>query len=256
MTHRFITPTLYIVSIGLFLFSASFVKAQITSSDTAQMYTLSEQASPGSILCLGQNVLSACQTPYSSNLFGVVTETPSSAVININPEENSALVVKGGNTVVRVSTRNGNITAGDLLTTSEVAGVAQKATKNGFILGQALEDYSLEDEGRILVNVHIEQATAFTDVRANLIELLREGLAAPILTPLAFLRYLLAAIVLISSFVLGFVYFGRMARTGVEAIGRNPLAARRIQFNILFNLVLMVGIFCMGLALAYLILVL
>ena len=112
------------------------------------------------------------------------------------------------------------------------------------------------DEGTILMNINIAQTTSFTDARSNLLEVLRSGISAPVLTPLAVIRYLLAAIVLIASFVLGFIYFGRMARTGVEAVGRNPLASRTIQINIFVNLLLMLIIIGIGLALSYLILTL
>lgn len=232
------------------------VFAQVTSSDIANMYELQERLPTGSVLCLKLGNLSACTNDYDTGLFGVVTDFPAGAVADREPTETSMLVAKTGKTMIRVSTQNGDIQVGDLLTSSSTPGVAEKATRNGYIVGQALEEYSGDEEGLILSTVTVQQTTAFTDVRTNLIELLREGLAAPILTPLAVLRYVLAAFVLVAAFILGFVYFGRMARTGVEAVGRNPLAARRIQFNIILNLLLMFGIFCIGLTLSYFILVL
>jgi len=63
-------------------------------------------------------------------------------------------------------------------------------------------------------------------------------------------------LVTITSFILGFVYFGRVARSGVEAIGRNPLASRIIQFNMLLHIVMSMVIVLIGLAIAYLILIL
>ena len=240
----------------LLMLLASPVKAQVTSSDIATMYQLSEALPSGTVLCLKQGSLNACTNSYDTGLFGVVTDTPSGAFIDQQPAENSFLVAKTGRALIRVSGVAGDIKTGDLLTSSSTSGVAEKARRNGFVIAQALEDFSGSEEGAILSNINIHQTSSFADVRSNLLELLREGLAFPILTPLAVLRYILATVVLVSAFILGFIYFGRMARTSVEAVGRNPLAKRTIQFNIVLNVLLMFGIFCVGLALAYFILVL
>lgn len=238
------------------LFAPSPIYAQVTSSDIATMYQLDTSLEPGSVVCIKQGTLTSCTSSYDTGMFGVVTETPSGSFSDQVPPENSALIIKTGKAILRVTNSAGDIKIGDLLTSSNTDGVAEKASRNGFVIAQSLEDYSEDGEGTILAAIDIHQTTSFTDVRSNLIELLREGLAFPILTPVAVLRYILATFVLVSSFVLGFVYFGRMARTGVEAVGRNPMATRTIQFNIILNLLLMFGIFCIGLALAYFILVL
>jgi F0F1-type ATP synthase membrane subunit c/vacuolar-type H+-ATPase subunit K len=60
----------------------------------------------------------------------------------------------------------------------------------------------------------------------------------------------------IISFTLGMIYFGRASRTGIEAVGRNPLAKRVIQLTIFLNIVLTIVIVMVGLAIAYLILIL
>lgn len=237
----------------LLVFPAS-AKAQVTSSSIATTYTLSEQYPGGTVICIKQNALSACESTYDTGVFGVVTERPAGAFTDQLQVENPTYVVNSGRAVIRVVNRGGNIKVGDLLTSSSVAGVAEKANRNGYVVAQALEDYSGDTEGTIFATIDIHQTTTFADVRTNLLELLRQGVAFPILTPLAVLRYVLATVVLVSAFVIGFVYFGRMARTGVEAVGRNPLAMRAIQFNVVMNILIMFGVFCIGLALAYLIL--
>jgi F-type H+-transporting ATPase subunit c len=62
-----------------------------------------------------------------------------------------------------------------------------------------------------------------------LIAVAKQSASAPFFEPLASLRYILATFVVILSFALGFIYFGRVAHAGVEAIGRNPEAASKIQ---------------------------
>jgi hypothetical protein len=130
--------------------------------------------------------------------------------------------------------------------------------KSGNVLGVALEEYSNNDKsevGKILVSIGIRPAIVATSARGNLVEALKQGLLAPTLTPLASLRYLLAMIVAVTAFILGFVYFGKVAKSGVEAVGRNPLASKMIQLNVAVNLVLTVAIMTGGLLLAYAILI-
>jgi hypothetical protein len=217
-----------------------------------------DQPEDGSIVCTGRGSYMVCDDTYSTGMFGVVTTFPAAA-FQMAPQENQHLVLTHGDADVRVSAENGDIKKGDLLTSADARGVAMRASRNGYVLGMALEDYAPTDKeeiGSIAVSVDIHPTTIFIDVRSNLLQALREGLAAPVLTPLAALRYMLAAFVTIASFVLGFVHFGRLAKTGVEAIGRNPLARLQIQSTVTINLILMVIIFGGGLFLSYFILVL
>ena len=194
---------------------------------------------------------------YDPSLYGVVTASPA---VSLREKNTSAVsVISFGKALVRISTINGAIKKNDFITSSKVLGVGQKADVNGFILGIALENYSNSNPnavGKILVSINPHYNATFIGVRANLLQNLKVVAAAPLLSPLTTFRYLLAAIVTIVSFVLGFIYFGRIVRTGVEALGRNPLAARTIQLGIVLNVVLTAGIILIGVGIAYLILIL
>ena len=171
---------------------------------------------------------------------------------------NGKPIISSGKAFVRVTNINGQIRTGDFVTTSSVLGAGQLADKSGNVLGVALEPFTNTEsgaEGKILVSIGIRPAIVATSARSNLVESLKLALLAPTLTPLSSLRYLLAMVVAVVSFVLGFIYFGRVARSGVEAVGRNPLAARLIQVNVAINLVLTVAIMAGGLILAYFILI-
>jgi F0F1-type ATP synthase membrane subunit c/vacuolar-type H+-ATPase subunit K len=88
------------------------------------------------------------------------------------------------------------------------------------------------------------------------LEAIRSGALSPLLNPIESLRYILAAIVVAASFILGFSTFGRSSRKGIEALGRNPLAQGSIKAAMVFNMLLSFGVMLIGLTLAYLILVL
>ena len=107
-----------------------------------------------------------------------------------------------------------------------------------------------------MVAIGAKQAFIALSTKGNLLETVRQALLSPTLTPLASLRYVLASIMAVGAFILGFWYFGRVAKTGVEAIGRNPLAGRTIQLGVILNLLLTGVIMASGLVVAYLILVL
>jgi F0F1-type ATP synthase membrane subunit c/vacuolar-type H+-ATPase subunit K len=244
----------------LFLFSRIFtfnaLAQDATSSGVAIKATVDQdKVISGSIICSSNSGYKMCDTTYDSNLFGVVTSTPSVSIGDISANR-EYYILNNGLALVNVTTQNGPIKENDLITTSNISGVGQKATVNGYVLGTALSAYDNPDTsqvGKIFVSINIHPSTAFADVRSNLFQLLRRGISSAVLTPIAALRYILASIVTIVSFVLGFVYFGRLAKTGVEAVGRNPLAQRKIEAIVLLHIIITVAIFVSGLALAFMI---
>jgi hypothetical protein len=243
----------------VFVFGAATVKAQDTSGIAVSMeFASNVQVQDGDIVCATDQGTQLCNTPYSVDMSGVFSQSPAVSLEN-DSLINGKTVVSFGRTAVRVSSVNGQIKKGSFVTSSSKAGVGQLADKSGNILGVALEDYSNTDSGAvgtIQLSVGIRPAIVATTSRGNLLETLKQGLLAPTLTPLASLRYVLAIVIAIAAFVLGFVYFGRVAKSGVEAIGRNPMAGRMIQLNVILNLALTVAIMGGGLLLAYVILIL
>src|SRR3989344_4667108 len=173
--------------------------------------------------------------------------------------KNSTLVLTTGIATVRVNTIGGNIEEGDFISSSETPGVGQKARKNGYVLGIAMQGYSADnpgDIGNIQVTLNIHPASGLTGPGSNLLQFIRRGLAVPLFEPLESLRYILTVLMVLISFTLGMIYFGRSSRAGIEAVGRNPLAKRVIQLTVFMNIVLTIVIVLVGLAIAYLILIL
>lgn len=237
--------------------SVGYVSAQISSSSVAYEIDLPVDTPEGTIICSYQNEYRPCSTSYDSGIVGVVTRNPSAAFINqAVTDEERVLIATGGQTLIRVSNSSGAISVGDLITSSITPGVAGLAVQNGSVLGRALESYDSTEEGTILADIYIHYTLAFTDDRNNLLEILRQGISAPVITPLAVLRYMFAGLVLIAAFVMSFMYFGRISRSSIEAIGRNPLGTRFIQLNLILNLILMFLFVGAGLGLSYLILIL
>lgn len=246
--------TFFSVAICLFLlnFFTQYLYAQVDSSDVAQIVPINESLQNGDIVCTYPTGISRCNEEYDSALFGVYTENPS-VVINDSDIQNGKPVSKNGIVRVRVA---GPIAQGEFVTTSQAPGVGKKAITNGYVLGISLDDIESTDVQTIQVLVNIHPATTISGARGNLIQFIRKGISVPVFQPLESLRYLLAVIIVIISFTLGLVYFGRASRTGIEAIGRNPLAKRVIQLTILLNIALTLVIVLAGLVIAYMILIL
>lgn len=177
------------------------------------------------------------------HMFGVVSGG-SVVALGSHQENGGANVVFSGKAFVRISTINGEIRAGDFISSSVIPGIGAKVDGYGQVLGMALADYREVDHekiGKIPVAINIGVNTPLTRFAAK---------------PAETLRYLMAFLIGFSSVITGFIYFGKVTRSGVEALGRNPLAARLIQFGIFLNLLLTFGIMLVGGVIAYVIIVL
>lgn len=201
-----------------------------------------------------QNGAKLTTTAYDPQVIGIVARD---AAIIIDSEDSEGLpVVSSGAVYILVSAKNGAIKKGDLLASSSTPGVAVKADQDGYVLGSALEDGdpnpNTTDKIAADVNLHYYNSKpvfpgSLTDILKIVLLPTKEG-------PSGFWKYLIAALVLIASIVLGFMTFGRTAAKGVEALGRNPAAGKIIHLGIIFNVIIVIVIIGAGLTIAFLIL--
>ena len=246
-----------IISGGLMIWGKEGIHAQEQPAGIAVSRTFTEgEYVDGDIVCSSPDGLKRCSNEFDVNMEGVLIENPSVAFLS--SKEGTKLLLSSGKAYVRVVTSGGDIKRGDFITSSVNPGLGQRAGKSGNVLGVALQNYTSEaadKPGKILVGINIRPAIVATSARSNLLETLKQGLLAPTLTPLASLRYVLAILIAAASFLLGFIYFGKVAKGGIDAIGRNPLARRAIQLNVILNLIMTLAIMTGGLILAYVILI-
>lgn len=210
---------------------------------------LDSEAKSGDILTKKDDGLYRAETPYDRNMFGVVVENPS-IVLN-KPSDETEPVISYGEVLINVGNKNGKIERGDFVTSSEIPGLGQKATKSGFVVGKALEDMGDKSKISVFVNIQyrqIEGRPSFGSIFSYLVNILDQPGNLP-----EILRYLFAIILGGGSFLLGFVSFARSLRSGVEAIGRNPLARSSIQLAMVLNLGGIVVLTTAGVVLALLI---
>lgn len=237
---------------------SAYADEEISAGTALSIPIGDNNAKDGSIIASTPKGYVLTGIPYDSNIYGVLTESPALFLQNAD-ESSSKPVMSSGKIYVLVSSANGNIAKNDFITSSAIPGVGQKATRNGMILGTALENYSNSDQKAtklILAAVSPHFNASFIDNKTNLLEVLRNASNPTSLTELTSLRYLIAAGIVLLAFAIGFIYFGRVAARGIEAMGRNPLAGRAIQLNLVFNLLLMIVVIIAGLGIGYMILIL
>jgi hypothetical protein len=214
-----------------------------------------DEGSEGDIVTFEGEDYVLSKTPHDKNIFGVVVEEAAMVLDDVTLSgSNKRLVSTGGELKVKVSSRNGPIEMGDFVTSSDLPGVGQKATDNGQVVGIAIDSYSSDDPdavGKILVFVDIKTNFIGSYGRVTILDLLKEGTISGIS-----FRYLLAALIIIITFGIGFVSFGKTSGNSVEALGRNPLAGAHIKSVVVFNFLLTFIIMLVGLGIAYLIMIL
>jgi hypothetical protein len=246
MTKKFIYTIVFIFIFCSFFWFNSLGIAQRPS--IATYYKIVDpKTEPGDIISRTEKGLEKAKKPYDPNLFGVIVEKPSIAWGKSTTSTRP--VIFYGKAYVKVSNINGTIKKGDFITSSEIPGVGQKATRSGFVLGRALEDLN-QKEKKIKVFVEIQYLSREGEKGIKKIwENIMKGLERPENFPIV-LRYLFALFVGGGSFFVGFISFVKALRNGIEAIGRNPLAKRSIQISLILNLIGIVILTLAGLGLA------
>lgn len=238
-TVKFIS-FLIITTIFLFLFAPSVSSQSLNDGQIAVNLEVEDtDATAGDILIIQEDdTLVRASSAYDKKIFGVVVADPA-IVLNVTSAKTKS-IVSSGEVNVKVSNKNGNIEVGDFITSSDEAGVSQKATEEGVVVGKALASYSSSGVGTIpvMVNITFQSGIVAGDINElwdKLIALSAGSLKEPgDLQTL--LRYLFAFLLGVGTFVLGFFFFARSLRVGLVAIGRNPLAKGTIRVSMLINL--------------------
>jgi len=235
------------------------IKTYAISYESAVSVTVADTgAKAGDIVSYVGTQYTLSSKLYDTSMVGVIVVDPAVSFED-RTLTNSRLVTSVGEVLVNVSSKNGDIKEGDYITSSDIPGVGVKAVESGQILGVALEDLipsGSDNTGQIYVLLDIKTSFADKNMSKNLLDVMKNSLTSPFMTPIDALRYLLAIAVVFASFIIGFSSFGRITGTSVEALGRNPLAGSTIRKVIFFNFAMTFVIMAIGLGIAYLILTL
>lgn len=237
----------------------SFVHAQATPGfNVASTYKLNDKdALSGDIIILaGENGLVRGNVSYDSRIFGVFVQTPTLVLRQSQePEATSSTVpvIRAGETLVNVTDFNGEIKKGDYVTSSPISGKGMRAGQSGYVLGAALENAQFLQATQNFENKQIRNGTVRVALRIEYAELTTARSASRLLDQLnaAFfrniqdpekftltIRYIIAGIIAILAFAIGFFWVSRSISKAVEAVGRNPLARQSILASVILQIVL------------------
>lgn len=241
--------------------------------EIAETYDVPEEAQDGDIVSYTPEGIALSSSEYDDKMFGVIETTP---LVAYRRQDNTGLpILRSGTTSVNVTTANGPIRTGDFITTSTVPGKGQKSVASGYIIGVALADFGEQDGeevevslpqggtrqvrvGSINVAIKIEYAELNTARNSNrLLDALNSALFRNVQNPEQFvnvIRYILAGLAVLISFLIGFFTLARTIPKGIEALGRNPLARTTIQFGIILNIIFTVAIAAVGIVAAIILL--
>lgn len=244
--------------IFLILFSKNILNA-LPPNVGVSIQVKSLGAKAGDIVSYDSGEYMISSWPYDSGMFGVVVQDPIADFQDTTISQNSLLVMSKGEAIVNVSNSSGDIKKGDYVTSSYIPGVAVKAKSNGYVLGMALEDHVSSNKaglGQIMIYIDIKPNFDTSQLRGNILSVIKSALDSPYVAPLSSLRYLIAGVVLVVSFGVGFFIFEKVSGRSVEAMGRNPLAGSAIKSVVVMNFMLTFVIVGVGLGLSYLVLIL
>jgi hypothetical protein len=214
------------------------------------------------IISEGENGFKRTNVSYESKIFGVYQEKPE-LVLRESTQSAKQPIIRLGDTTVNITDYNGDIKAGDFVTTSPVMGKGMKAAQSGYVLGIALEDAELGNNttsifnrqvrnGTVKVAVRIEYAELTTSRNSlRLLDSLNSAFFRNVQDPEKFtntLRYIIAGFLGLLVFAIGFFWVARSLSKAVEAIGRNPLARQSILASLAAQIVvtLVVSAFALG----------
>lgn len=161
-------------STGSFLFSNGITTA-FGAYDVAEDYgTRDDSLEPGDIVAMDTNEQQMVKkSTNSSTAMGIYSENPGFRLSQQDSTINGGRAVPialAGRVPVKVSTENGPIHIGDLLTQSSIPGVAMKATKPGFMVARAFADYDNSDKtaiGKVMAFVNITWADPGVQLTSN-----------------------------------------------------------------------------------------
>ncbi|HLC88206.1 MAG TPA: hypothetical protein VJG66_04095 [Patescibacteria group bacterium] len=247
-----------------YILHSTLVYAQL---EIAETYDVPEGAADGDIMSFAGGKLDLAKKEYDDKMFGVIVDSP---LVAYRRQDNTGRpVIRSGTSIVNVTTINGPIKVGDFITTSGMPGKGEKGAISGYVLGVALQDFGDNDGeaatytppgdnpqskqvkvGKINVAIKIEYAELDTARNANrFLDALNGAFFRNTQNPEQFvniIRYILAGVAVLISFLVGFFTLARSIPRSIEALGRNPLARTTIQFGIILNIIFTVGIAIVG----------
>lgn len=266
------------LSLGLILFVVFVARAMAQNvtqgyqSDTSLQQGIIVELKPGDA-----TKVKPLSQESETNMLGVVVAANDAPVsLSENVDKQQIYVATYGQYDVLVSNQNGEIKQGDTITISSVDGVGMKGdASHQVVLGKATESFDGMSNvqstakittnggaqrtitlGRIAVNINVAHNPEYHPVTAQAGVPSFLAAAAEVVTdkPVGAVRiYASLLVLLIATVIAGSLLYAGV-RTGMTAIGRNPLAKKSIIRNLLQVTIIAMIVFTIGIIAVYLLL--
>jgi hypothetical protein len=268
-----VVSSLSFAVIGVFTLSSSIASAQTIT----QGYDIETNVNlqRGMIVALKENdpkKVEAINNSVAKRVHGVVVGSSDSSFI-LAEETQKIYVASGGKFEVLISDQNGTINPGDFISLSSVTGIGMKSDEyQEMVLGKAIDGFdgtarkisevTIKDAqdkekvlsvGRIQVDIAIMRNPILKST-ASLPSFLRDASEYVAGKPVNPIRvYISIAVLFAAAGVSGsLIYSG--VRSGMIAIGRNPLSKKSILRGIVQVIIVAITIFVIGIFGVYLLL--
>ena len=127
---------------------AGTITTQASGFDIAESYPTNDQnIEAGDVIAIDKThsgKIEKATQPYQNTVIGIITTKPGLTLTNETMDGKD--VALAGRVPVKITTENGEVKAGDYLTSSSLPGYAQKATRAGIVIGKALENFDCHPE--------------------------------------------------------------------------------------------------------------
>lgn len=190
---------------------------------------------PGNIVALDDkesNTVILAPHDDPGRIYGVVIKSDE-APITVEDAGTKVFVATSGSYPVIATADNGMIKANDYISLSSKDGVAAKATdKTPFVLGRALEDFSVGPNGSAIGKANVQVSPGANPFLKNdigvpkFLRRLTEGVAGKPLSPLRIYTALGMFFITVAASA-GLLAVG--VKSGMIAIGRNPLSKHSVM---------------------------
>jgi hypothetical protein len=241
-----------------------------------QGYTTDAELQRGTIVTLktdDPNSVEPVTVETGDRMHGVVIQN-SDAPVTLAAEGDKAFVATLGRFSVLINTQNGPIRPGDYIAASALTGIGMKAdAKQQFVLGKAIEAFDGEQGvlgrteikdsagnslpvaiGLIPVEIRIVRNPLLQAERTSIPLFLRRATEALAGKPVSSARvYASFFIFLVSAGIAASLLYSGV-RSGITAIGRNPLSQKSVLRSLLQVIVTSLLVFISGLFAVYLLL--
>jgi hypothetical protein len=256
---------------------AVFTASAVFAQNVAQGYQSDQQLQKGMIVRVSKTDTKKVEAVTQSDvedIFGVIISSGEATVTLSNPGANQVFVATSGQYDVLVSTQNGAIKPGDYITVSSLDGVGMKAASaQSLVLGKAITAFNgMSDTettatlngsngkvtvklGHIAVDVSVAHNPLYEKQdQAGVPKILSKAAQLVTSRPVSAFRIYASLMVMGVSLIIAGAILYAGVRTGMTAVGRNPLAKQTIFRSLIQVTLMSLIVFAIGVFAVYLLL--